>query len=279
MIFGNAFTLVVGLPLQIYVSRILGPGGLGVYGLLEAAMATVAALLGLGIGQTVIRFVPAHVERGEYGNALGLVRLGGIILLTVGAAAYVVVLLSLPWLGKLWPEVMPYRTEVVVMGLMIPLSLLMYFLQQVLRGFHEIRHIILGSSVMQLTVKAVLTIGAFAIGLRLDGYVLATIFGAFCGVLWLFYSLQRRIRELPSAASSISAFPQWYRYALISYSGALLGAAVSGLDRFVVGAFVSTGAVGVFMVARQLQNLPERFNHMLLMVGAPMFSAAHGSEN
>ena len=46
-----------------------------------------------------------------------------------------------------------------------------------------------------------------------------------------------------------------------------------------MGAFVSTGAVGVFMVARQLQNLPEQFNQMLLMVGAPMFSAAHGRKN
>ena len=50
-------------------------------------MSTAAGLLGLGIGQTAMRFVPAHLERGEYGDALRLVRLGGIILRAVEGGA------------------------------------------------------------------------------------------------------------------------------------------------------------------------------------------------
>lgn len=275
VLLGNAFTLIVGFPLQIYVSRVLGPDGVGVYGLLEAAMGTAAGLLGLGIGQTATRFVPAHLERGEYGDALILIRHGGIILLAVGGTAYVVLLVALPWIVNFWPELTPYRKEIAAMGMMIPLGLLIYFLQQGLRGFQEIRHVILGSSVVQLTVKAVLTVAAFAIGLRLSGYILASITAAFCVALWLFFKLQHRTRALPSAQASVSAFPQWYQYALISYSGALVGAVVSGLDRFLVGAFIGSGAVGVLVIARQLQNLPEKFNQMLLMVGAPLLSVAH----
>ena len=44
VLLGNIFTLAIGLPLQIYVSRILGAGGLGVYGLLEGAVNTISGL-------------------------------------------------------------------------------------------------------------------------------------------------------------------------------------------------------------------------------------------
>jgi O-antigen/teichoic acid export membrane protein len=275
VLLGNIFTLIVGLPLQIYVARVLGPDGIGVFGLLEAVVGTAVGLLGLGIGQTATRFLPAHLERGEYGDALGLVRFGGIILLAVGGTAYLIVLLSLPWIGNFWPDVTAYRKEIAAMGMMIPIGLLTYFLQQSLRGFQEIRHVILGLSVVQLTVKAILTVAVFAIGLRLGGYILATIFGSFCGFLWLFVKVRRKTLALSTAQASVAAFPQWYRYAFISYSGALIGQLTWGLDRFLLGALVGSVAVGVLLVARQLQNFPERFHQMLLMVGAPMLSAAH----
>ena len=276
VVLGNAYTLVVGLPLQIYVSHVLGPDGVGVYGLLEAVVTTIAAFLDLGIGSVTIRFLPAYLQCGEYGKALGLVRLGGTILITVGIVAYGIMLLSLPWIGTLWPEVTVYRKEIAIMGLLIPLGLLTYFLQQSLRGFQEIRHIVLGS-VLQLSSKTVLTLGAFAIGLRLYGYVSAMVLGTLCGFLWLLYQVHARTRILSDAEASTSEYSQWYRYAFISFSaGSLVVIAETGLDRFLVGGFIGSGAVGVLLIARQLQSFPERFNQMLLMIGAPLLSAAYG---
>ncbi len=278
VVLGNAFSLAVGLPLQIYVSRVLGPGGVGVYGLLEAVVATAAALLDIGIGPTAIRFIPGHLQRHEYGSTLGLIRLGGSILLAVGAIAYGIMLLALRWIAAVWPEAASYRTAVVAMGLLIPLGLLTYFLQQCLRGFQQIRPVISGS-VVQLTIKAVLTVGAFALGLRLNGYIFALVLGTVCSVLWLLHRLRAIIRKLPRAKASISAFPQWRRYALISFSGSLVGLADIGLDRLLVGGLIGSGAVGVLLIVRQLQGFPERFTQMLLMIGAPLLSAAHGRDD
>ena len=101
----------------------------------------------------------------------------------------------------------------------------------------------------------------------------------FRGVLWMAGGVVRKVRELPQSVLSQSSPPEWRRFALIALSGGLLGAATSGLDRFILGAFMGSGAVGVLVVARQLQQLPERFNHMLLTVGTPMFSAAHSGDN
>ena len=279
VLLGNVFTLAVGWPLQIYVSRVLGPSGVGTYGLLEAGVATAAGLLGLGIGQTTLRFVPAHVQRGEYGHVLTLIRIGALSLLLAGGLALAVLLVSLQWIGELWPAMLPYRWEIGTIGILIPLGLLGYFLQQCLRAFQEIGYMIVGSSVGQLALKAMLTVAVFAVGWRLEGYILASVVATFCGVLWMAWGVARKIRELPRPLVRQSALPEWRRFALITLSGGLLAAATSGLDRFILGALAGTGAVGVLIVAGQLQQLPERFNHMLLIVGTPMFATAHSGDD
>jgi O-antigen/teichoic acid export membrane protein len=279
VVLGSLFTLFVGLPLQVYVSRTLGASGLGVYGLLEAGMVMVAGVLNLGVSQTVIRFIPAHLERREYGAIRMLLRTGVLVLLIAAVAGYAVLLLSLPFLGRFWPNLANYRAETMVMGLMIPLTLLLTFLQQALRGFHEIRYMILGSSVVQLVVKVLLTVIAFTIGMRLQGYILASVLAAACGVAWMARGLWLKLRDVPPDAAPATIPPDWRRFALISYASALLGSATGGLDRFLLGVFADSAAVGVFMVATQLQQLPVMFNQMLLMVGAPMFAAAHAKDD
>src|SRR6516164_5513199 len=279
LLLGNLFTLAVGLPLQIYIARILGAAGIGIYGLLETATTTASGLLGFGIAMTVVRFVPEHLARREYGEVIGLIRVSALFLFATSGLAYAVLLLLLFCLGTLWPSVEGYRLEIGIMGLMIPLSLIASFLQQGLRGFQDIRGIVVGSSVIQLTMKALLTIGAFAIGLGLDGYMLASILASLSCVIWLFVSLVNQIRALALATPTISPLPKWRRFALASYSGSLLDTATSGLDRFLLGAFIGNSAVGILVVIRQLQMLPERFNQMLLVTAAPLFSAAHGAND
>jgi O-antigen/teichoic acid export membrane protein len=279
LLLGNIFTLAVGVPLQIYIVRILGAVGIGIYGLLEAAMSTASGLLGFGVGMTVVRFLPEHLARREYGEAVGLIRISALFLFATSGLAYTVLLFLLFFVSTLWPSMKGYRLEIGIMGLMIPLSLITSFLQEGLRGFQDIRGIVVGSSVIQLTMKALLTIGAFAIGLGLDGYMLASVLASLSCVIWLFLSLVNQIRALPLARPTISPLPRWRRFALASYSGSLLNTATSGLDRFLLGVLIGNSAVGILVVLRQLQMLPERFNQMLLVAIAPLFSAAHGGND
>src|SRR5690242_3706827 len=194
---GNVFTLVVGFPLQIYVSRVLGASGLGTYGLLDAAVSTTHGFINVGLAPTVTRFVPSHLEKGEYSWVRRLVRGSFIIQLALGILAYVLWLLALPYAEKVWPELAGQSQNAAIMGLLIPLGLLLHLMQQSLRGFQEIRYMILGSSVVQLSVKAAITIAVFAIGMKLAGYILATAIATFVGVLWMGYGLRRKVTGLP----------------------------------------------------------------------------------
>jgi hypothetical protein len=59
VLFGNLFTLSVGLPLQILVARVIGTAELGVSGLIDGAVSTANGFLGFGIAPTMVRFIPA----------------------------------------------------------------------------------------------------------------------------------------------------------------------------------------------------------------------------
>jgi len=277
VLLGNLFTFAVGLPLQIFVSRVLGAGGLGVYGLLEGGVNTAHGFLNFGLAQTVVRFVPAHLENGEYAQARRLVKVSSLLLLVAGALAYAFLLIMLPYLERFWFELRNQVYVVAVMGLMVPLGLLTFYFQQALRGLHKIRYMVYGSSIVQLSAKAALTVAAFLIGLKLSGYVLATVAASAVGALWMAYGVKRTLDRLPAGADGDPKpfLSEWRRYAAYSYAGGLVAAATAYADRFVLAFVVGSTAVGVLVILRQLQQVPQMFNQMLLMAGAPMFAAAY----
>jgi O-antigen/teichoic acid export membrane protein len=278
---GNVFTLLVGLPLQIYVARMLGADGLGTFSLIEGGVSLVAGLIAFGLAPTLVKFIPVHLERGEHACIRKLIGSGAMILLLGGSLVYGLLLLTYPFASQVWPVLADYRTVVFVMGLLIPLSLIAFFLQQGLRGFQEIRYMVLGSSFMQLTVKAALAVLLLTMGFHLLGYVWAVVASVLCACAWMGLGLWRKLTAMPKSATTVcsEANKAWRDYAKVMYSGSLLGMGGAYLDRFLLGFFIGAAPVGVLVVVKQLQQMPVIFLQMFLAVAAPMFSAAHARED
>jgi O-antigen/teichoic acid export membrane protein len=271
---GNLFTLAVGLPLQIFVSHKLGASGLGAYSLLEGAAATVAGLLGLGLAPTAVRFIPQYLEHGAYNALRQLLRLGLVLLLAMGLVGYAI-FLGVMGFGEKSLSVHAAWPVLFLMGAMIPVSLLTFFAQQALRGFQDIRYLIVGSSFVQLAVKALASIVLLSLGARLFGYAFATILAAAVALAWQGVGVLRHLAKIRNLPSRSEERGPWRRFAVISYSSSLVSLPSSYLDRFLLGFFVGAGPVGVLAVAKQLQQLPGVLYQMLLNVAAPMFSSAY----
>lgn len=279
VLLGNLFTLAVGLPLQILVARTLGANSLGIFGLLDGAVATALVFLNFGIAQTTLRYVPAHLERKEYGNLRLLIASGAVVLTIAGTIAWLVVMAGSGIFARWYPDLFRLRREVACMALMLPLSLLSSYLLQSLRGLHEIKYLVLGTSVVQLCAKGLIFIALLLLGMKLIGYILATVVSTTIVIVWLSVGLWKKVVVLPRLGKSGSATSEWVRYAAVMYGSTLLLGATANMDRFVLGAVWGGTAVGVLVVTRQLQQLPAYFNQMLLMVGGPMFSAAHSRDD
>lgn len=279
VLLGNLFPLLISWPLQVYVSQVLGAEGIGTYALIEGSIGAAGVLLGLGIGNTAVRFLPAHLRLGEFGLAKGLIRQGLLLLSIIGGVGFFAVLVSLNWVEYLWSALALYRWEIGVMALFIPLSLCSFFLQQCLRGMNAIGPMIFGTMILQIVLRAVAVLALLSIGWQLRGYIVANLFAAACGALWLSAVVLRRMRSFDETRAATKILAEWRRYAMICYSESLVGALASALEQLILGFWMGPASVGVLSVARQLRQLPERFNQMLLMTGAPMLSAAHGYSN
>ena len=274
---GNIFTLLLGLPLQIYVARQLGTAGLGTFGLLEGGMGLAAGLLALGLAPTLVRFIPAHLEHQQYQWIRKLLRLGLCLLLFVSFVFYLGLVLGLPLLLQWFPLLAEYRIAVLLMGILVPLSMLSYYLQQGLRGFQEIRYIVTGNSFLQLAVKAGLTILLLSAGFGLLGYVWAVVLSVLVAMLWMSLGLRRKILALPADDAEVVEAPlaEWRAYAKVMYSGSLLGMGGAYLDRFLLALVAGAHPVGILLVLKQLQQMPVIFLQMFLSIASPMFAAAH----
>ncbi len=278
---GNVFTLVVGFPLQIYVARALGAKDLGVFSLLEAGVAIASGLVAFGLAPTLVKFIPEYLEKRSYGNLRKLVRSGILILMASGGLAFGVALLAIPLGEAYWPELAVRDDAMRLMALLIPLGMLAFFLQQGLRGFQEIRYMVLGSSIVQLTAKATLAVVFLGLGLQLIGYIGAVVLSVALAVAWMAVGLWRRIAALPrgDAIADAGAAQNWRKFAWIQYAGSLVGMGASHLDRFLLGFLGGVELVGVLAIVRQLQQLPVIFLQMFLSVVSPMFSAAHARDD
>jgi O-antigen/teichoic acid export membrane protein len=273
---GNIFTLLVGFPLQIYVARHLGSEGLGIFSMLEGAMGILAGLLALGLAPTLLRFTPDHLEQQRYDWIRQLVRKGLLMLVGLSAVACLLLFAAWPLVRQLWPALEPWRTVVLWTGLLVPLSLLSFFLQQGLRGFQDIRYVVIGASFLQLAVKALTTVVLFSFGLELLGYVWAVLLSLAVVVLWSALGLRRKLQALPQQTGGEPApVAAWREYAAVMYSGSLLGMGAAYLDRFLLALVAGAHPVGILMIVKQLQQLPAVFMQMFLSIAAPMLAAAH----
>lgn len=279
---GNVFTLIAGFTFQVYLANQLGADGLGLFGLYEASISVVAGLLSFGLAPSAVKFIPHYLASSCYPAIRRFLRQGFKLLLIAGCSGYVVILVTALVVPNLLPEYQDILAPLPVMGLMLPLGLLLFFTMQALRGFHDIRYMVMGSSFLQLTVKIILSILLFSLGLQLIGYIWAVVLSTGVALLWMLKGLNRHDKALPEGVSDNPSAPvadTWHGYAKVMYGNSLLATVAAPLDRFLVGFFVGASGVGVLMTVKVLQGLPGIFLQMFLAVVAPMFSEANAKKD
>ncbi len=278
---GTLFTFVVGFPFQIYLARSLGVAGLGLFGITEALVTTAAGLLSFGLSSLAVRFIPEYTTRGESRAIRRLVAFGLVILAATGALGASL----LPLLAGLMPDIagIPVEAKALlsVLALLLPVSMISFFLAQSLRGFQEIRIMVFSTSILALTLKVVLTFGLFAtFGASVWSYAWAVVLAQATAIFPMAWALWRLMRMLPTEAEPSPVNPRaWASYAGTNYASGLLNMLIGNLDRVVVGALLGPSAVGVLMVVRQLQQFPTVFQQVVLTVVSPVFARMKASGN
>jgi O-antigen/teichoic acid export membrane protein len=272
---GTAFTFLVGLPVQISLARSLGASGLGLAGITEAIVVMAAGLLSFGLAPLAVRYIPEYRIRGASRAIRQLVTMGLAVLALVGMCGAVLLPRLVEWAsGAVSFLSADVQALLNVLALMMPVSMVSFFLAQSLRGFQEIRMVVLSTSILALTAKVLITLGLFsAYGASTWAYAWALVGGQVVAILPMCWKLWILLRTLPEEdiAAQIDR-RDLALYAGTNYASGCLNALVVNMDRFVIGALLGPSAVGVVMVARQLQQFPTVFHQVVLTVIPPVFA-------
>lgn len=272
---GTAFTFLLGLPFQIYLARSLGASGLGLVGITEAIVVMTSGLLSFGLAPLAVRYIPEYRIRGASRAICQLVTMGLAVLTLVGIGGAVLLPLLTKWASGA-VAILTTETQALldVLVLILPISMVSFFLAQSLRGFQEIRMVVLSTSILALTAKVLITLGLFfAYGASTWAYAWALVGGQLVATLPMGWKLWSLLRTLP--AEDIAA-PIDRRdlalYAGTNYASGCLNAFVGNIDRFMIGTLLGPSAVGLVMVVRQLQQFPTIFQQIMLTVIPPVFA-------
>ena len=274
---GNAFTLLVGFPFQIFLARTLGAEQLGAFSLFEVIAQTAAALAGLGLSYTIVRFLPEHVTLGKHRHVRLLLGTVLAVTLLAGSIAAATVTIGGRLLVDWLPELQSYSHLFPLAGAMTLLGMLVGLSAQALRAFLDIRYMVLIGSFLQLTVKVAIAVALLWLGWELFGYLIAVIASlalALAGMLW---GLRRHLANLVRTDEEVlpETRKTWWAYSRTLYASSLLGMAAAPVERVLIGVTIDLASLGIWSAVRQLQSLPQAFLQIVVTVVAPMFVRAN----
>ena len=234
----------------------------------------------------MVRFIPEHVRKQEYAELhcswCGVASLCWLVWACWERWRLSLSLAYLLLVGR-WPDLAGRESGGAwPVRMMLPLGLLLHAsARRRLRGFFDIRYVVIGSSILQLTAKVVFSIMAFATGYYLMGYLWAVNASMAIAVAWMLRGIYIHLQRHPvsTGAEKVGFLSEWRRYAKVMYGNSLLGFWAQPLERFIVGLTVSSAAVGVLVVANTLYMLPAVFLQMFLAIVGPMMAASASERN
>jgi O-antigen/teichoic acid export membrane protein len=278
---GYIFTFAVGFPFQIYVAQSIGASGVGLLSLVDSGVQVLAGIMSLGIAPAMLRYIPFYRARRRLSSLRAVMTKGIFILLLAGVVGYVLLIGIDTFLSGYWQAWDEARDISLVLGLSIPLSMLLFFATESLRGFGDVRSVVVGNSFLQTIIKVLCTIVLFSFGWRELGVAWAIIIGLSAALAWMAWVLWRRHLSSFWNSAHDAASPvvpqEWVRYARVMYVGSLIGIIVAPVDRMLLGSWSGSAAVGVYAVVMTLHSATGVVQLMLLTVAAPMFAEIDGA--
>ncbi len=243
-------TITVGLVSSKVWALLLGPGGLGLMGLLQGLVGLSGLVAGLGIGVGVVRLGANALARDSLGEMAALRKAAWILFAATGGCSLLVLIAFRAVVSQYMLGTPAYAGSVVLVGLSLVFSLAAGMLLSLLNAYHRV------SALAWVTI--INSIGSAAISILLvwlwgeRGIALALIGGAV--VNWLAAWMYVR-RELPPASvrprqrDVLRAARALLRFGLPYTGSMIVGSGVQFLLPVLILHFLNKESVGFYRAA------------------------------
>jgi O-antigen/teichoic acid export membrane protein len=248
---GTIISAAASYLFKIYLARVLGAEGLGLYTLGMTMVGFLSIFSTLGLPKAAVRFVPTYRVRGEVKSLHRFLARSVLILIAVNFLFATLLLAAGPWVAADFYHAPALESYLGIFAVLLGLTGLTTFMGEVLAGYKNIarRTVIvslIGNPAMMLTTVVLLTAG---LGLR--GYIFAQVVS---NMLMLFL-LARAIRELtPDFGGILRDLSPPLPAEIVSFSGGVLALNLMSFfmgnaDRVLIGTFLDARHVGIYAIA------------------------------
>jgi O-antigen/teichoic acid export membrane protein len=251
---GTLFTAAAGYLFKIYLARVLGAEGLGLFALGMTIVGFFGLFNGLGLPQAAVRFVASYSATRQWQRLHGFLRRAFLLLGVGNVVLATVMMLVGPWLARTLyhsPALVPYLR---LFAVLLILAALTTFLGQVLAGYKDVALRTVITSFIGSPLNIVFGVVLLSLGFGLRGYLLAQVAGSTLVLILLAVAVWRltptEARQSPDILVPMEREVFWFSAAVFGVS--VLEFVLSQADKVLLGAFLDVRQVGIYAIAATL---------------------------
>ncbi len=250
----NALALGLSVVQGIMATRMLGPAGFGLIGVVMAFASTVNSVLSFRMGELVVRYGGEYLNKQEKEKASALLKAAGLTEASVSLTAFLVVLFT----AQLAETYLAKTPDIAWMFTFFAINLLANFNTETSTGVLQITEKIKLQGTVNLIQAIVTTLiiaGAFFFGGSITIVLIAYLIGKSILGLGLFILAQQQLKEKlgngwwRTPISKLTARREIFRFAFSSNISATIIKLFRESELIWVGFFLDTTAVGYYRVA------------------------------
>ena len=271
---GTVISVIVGFFFKVYLSRVLGADGLGIYSLGITTIGVLGIFLSFGYGNGLIRFISKYKATQNYNKLLSYLTNTSIINLCV--------VLPISILFYFFPEIIadnmlktPKLKEYIpLFGLMMFVNSFLVLAEQTIRGLQEVKKSTIINTFLRLPFKIGLVVLFFNWGWRIEGYIIAEVLGSVLAFIFLKILIKRllpRTRDFKRANFN----NEEKKYSLnLLITNSVLALGRHG-DKIVLVYFLSTFELGIYSVTLTIAAFIPLVLTSVNSIFSPIISQLH----
>lgn len=259
--------------LHLFLGRMLGPDGTGIYFLAFTIITIAANLARFGLDNTLVRIIATSVTANQPERIRGIYRFGFLVTVFISFALAICVCLLAPWLAENVFKNVDLIKPLQIMALAIPSLALSVIHAQALQGLKKIRDAIATLSVVT-PVASILILYPLISHYGVSGAVTAYLISAYITLGFGVWRWRKSTNLYLNEVSEYSA-KEILRSSIPLFWVMVINMLISWLSTLMLGAFATSYEVGLFSAANRVAMLVSFVLVAINSIAAPKFAALY----
>ncbi len=272
---GSVFGFAIGFFVKMYLIRAVGTDAFGKYMIGQTVVATVQVFIALAIPQTLLRFLPALLEKQQTEKANSLASFGAQYLVIAGITAAIAVAIFHTPITHMFHGGDSYLGYIIMLSaLYIPLMLYLAFITSAYRSLLQIKEVVLYGTIWMVSIRAVLTFTVFSFTEDIRYFIFIELFSSLVvlSIMTAKFDTSKLSFFKPFPYKDILEDKQIVLFGKKMYFYALIGFAGGYAITLTMSITLPASDVGVYAILVTISGLSSFLLNNLNSIFAPMIS-------